>query len=90
MLKIFQINGNSLFPLFEDKSLVLCLKSKNFKTGDIAVFTHQTHGFMIKKIDHIKNDKYYMLGTSADSIDSRDFGYVEKNELKYRVLFKIF
>ncbi len=89
MLKIFQVDGDSLFPLFEDKNLLLCIKVKNPKVGDVVVFMHKNYGFMIKKIDHIKNGAYFVLGTSSDSKDSRDFGYVKKEDIKYKVLFKI-
>ena len=45
---------------------------------------------MIKQITKIENKKYYVEGTSSFSIDSRNFGYLDKKELLYKVLFKIF
>ncbi len=89
MLKIFQIEGNSLFPLFEDKNLVLCIKTKKPKVGDIVVFTHDTYGLMIKQVKTIKDNQYYLIGTNPDSIDSRIFGFVDKQNIKYKALFKL-
>ncbi len=90
MLKIFKIQGDSLFPLFKDKDLVLCLKTKNPKVKDTVVFYQKQHGIMIKQVQNIKNNQCFLIGTNPDSIDSRDFGYIDAKDIKYKVLFKLF
>ncbi len=89
MIKIFKIKGDSLFPLFKDKNLVLCIKTKKPKLNDIVVFSHKKYGLMIKQVKKIQNNQYYLIGTSPDSIDSRTFGLIEQKNIKYKVLFKI-
>lgn len=90
MLKIFKIKGDSLFPLFKDNQLVLATKIFKPKIGDIVVFYHKNHGLMIKQIQKIQNDNFFLVGTVPNSIDSRNFGFIPKKDIKYKVLCKIF
>jgi type IV secretory pathway protease TraF len=43
---------------------------------------------MIKQIKAIEENGYFVQGTDAFSIDSRDFGVIPKDSIKYKVLFK--
>ena len=43
---------------------------------------------MIKQIKSIDKKAYFLQGTDAFSIDSRDFGMIDKKDIKYKVLFK--
>lgn len=91
MLKLFKIEGNSLHPLVKDGEVVLCFKLFFFntiKTNDIVLFNHKTLGFMIKQVVAVNRNSYFLKGTDAFSVDSRNFGEVQKKELLYRVLFK--
>lgn len=89
MLKIFRIRGDSLFPLFKNNELVIATKFFSLKLRDIVVFQEKKHGLMIKQIQNIKNDTFFLTGTLPSSIDSRNFGYIPKKDIKYKVLFKI-
>ncbi len=92
MLKVFKIKGNSLFPLYKNSQLVLGLHVRfcKLKPKDIVVFKHQNHPLMIKQIQNIQEDKYFLIGTSIDSVDSKTFGLVDKKDISYKILFKIF
>lgn len=96
MIKLFKISGDSLYPIYKNKDIVLSLSLKiiKLKVNDIVVFKHKNHGLMIKKIQEIsiKNNQkfYYLVGTNASSIDSRNFGYIPENNITNKVLFKIF
>lgn len=91
MLRLFRIRGDSLFPLFKDKSLVLAINRRFFKLkkDDVVVFFQKEYGLMIKKIQTIQNDRYFLVGTSTDSIDSKIFGEIPKKDIRYKVLFAI-
>ena len=95
MIKLFKVSGDSLYPIFKNKDIVLSLSPKfiNLKINDIVVFKHKDYGLMIKQIQQISiinNIKYYyVIGTNASSIDSRNFGYIEENNITYKVVFKI-
>ena len=96
MIKLFKISGDSLYPIYKNKDIVLSLSLKitKLKVNDIVVFKHKNYGLMIKKIQEIsiKNNQkfYYLVGTNASSIDSRNFGYIPENNITNKVLFKIF
>lgn len=90
MLKLFKIEGFSLFPLLKEREVVLCVKLYTFskiKINDIVVFKHKNNGRMIKKVKKINENGYFVQGENPDSIDSRNFGELEKKELLYKVIF---
>ncbi|MBL4729828.1 MAG: S26 family signal peptidase [Sulfurimonas sp.] len=92
MLKIFKIKGNSLYPLYLDGQLVVCIKVYKFyklKTNNVIVFSKEGYGQMIKRIEKIVDDKYFVQGTGIDSIDSRDFGLVALEDISYKVIYKV-
>jgi phage repressor protein C with HTH and peptisase S24 domain len=91
MLKLLKISGDSLYPFYKNGQRVLCRKvflSTPIYIDDAVVFEKESYGLMIKKVKKIKNKSYFVEGTNPYSIDSRDFGYLDAKELKYKVLFK--
>ena len=92
MLKFFKITGDSLYPSYKDGQRVLCTKitkKSSLYIYDTVIFEKEPYGLMIKKITFINIDKYYVEGSSFDSIDSRNFGYLNKKDIKYKIIFKI-
>lgn len=91
MLKIFKVKGDSLYPLLKNNQLVFTIDVKFFKLkpSDIVVFSQKKYELMVKQIQKIENEKYFLTGTVAHSIDSRSFGFVHKKDIKYKVVFKI-
>ncbi|PHS32263.1 MAG: hypothetical protein COA92_07075 [Sulfurovum sp.] len=91
MLQIFKISGDSLYPFYKDGQRVVCrkiFKSTKVNIDDTVVFEKDNYGAMIKKVKFIENNAYFVEGTDPYSIDSKDFGALSKQELKYKVLFK--
>lgn len=91
MLQLFRISGNSLYPSFKDGQRVLCRKvfqNTKIKVNDTVVFEKEDYGIMIKQVTSVEANNYYVKGTDPMSIDSRNFGSLELNEIKYKVLFK--
>ncbi|MCV6607970.1 MAG: S24/S26 family peptidase [Campylobacterales bacterium] len=87
--KIFQIQGNSLFPDLKEKERILCIKNFFFiplKVGDFVVFEKEKYGLMIKKISKIQNNQLFLLGTDSSSVDSRVFGLIPKDEILYKAI----
>lgn len=92
MLRLFKISGNSLFPLYKDGERVLCrkvFKNTKIKVDDTVVFEKNSYGMMIKQVRHVDNKRYFVEGTEPMSIDSRNFGTLLQEEIKYKVLFKV-
>ena len=91
MLQLFKISGNSLYPLYKNGQRVLCRKvfpSTNIKVNDTVVFEKAHYGMMIKQVTSIEKNQYFVEGTDPMSIDSRNFGSLKLDEIKYKVLFK--
>ena len=92
MIKLFKIKGDSLFPLFKENEIVFGLSTTfcKLKEGDTVVFVQKNYGLMVKQIKQIDNDNFFLIGTSPSSIDSRNFGFISKQDIFYKILFKIF
>lgn len=89
MLKLFKIQGNSLFPFYKDGQRVLCVKVFGFSKlniNDIVVFHKNNYGYMIKEIKSVDKDGFFVQGTDSLSIDSRNFGAIKKHEILYKVI----
>lgn len=89
MFKILEIEGDSMYPLLKDKEKVVCIKPLlPLSTGDIVVFRHETEGLMIKQLTKVDENGFYVQGTTAYSVDSSIFGYLKKEDILYKMLFK--
>ena len=91
MLQLFKITGNSLYPLFKNGQRVVCRKvfpNTKIKVNDTIVFEKENFGLMIKQVKYVNNNGYFVEGTDPMSIDSRNFGSLKLDEIKYKVLFK--
>ena len=87
MIKLFKVEGNSLYPHLKDGERIACFKVfafTNIKIDDIVVFSKPPHGLMIKKVKSIKDNRYFVQGTDPMSIDSRDFGMINRIDIKYK------
>ena len=91
MLQLFKISGDSLYPFYKNGERVVCRKvfrGTHINTDDTVVFEKDNYGMMIKKVTSIEKNAYFVEGTDPYSIDSRNFGSLEKEAIKYKVLFK--
>lgn len=89
MLRLFKISGDSLYPLLKNGQRVICRKvwkSTSIHEDDIVIFDKNPHGLMIKKIKRVQQKTYHVEGTDALSIDSRNFGLLQHDEIQYKVL----
>ncbi len=87
MIKIFKVEGNSLYPYLKEGQRVVCFKVFRFSKiniGDVVVFSKPPYGLMIKKVKNIKNNCFFVQGTDPMSIDSRNFGYITQDDIQYR------
>ena len=91
MLQLFKISGDSLYPFYKNGERVVCRKvfhGTSINIDDTVVFEKENYGMMIKKVTSIQKDAYFVEGTDPFSIDSRNFGSLERTAIKYKVLFK--
>jgi len=60
-----------------------------FKQGDAIVFRHPVHGIMIKNIKQVESDKILVEGLHPNSIDSRQFGLIDRGIVIGKVIWHI-
>ena len=92
MISVLKVTGESLYPLYKEGDFVIISKIpfvlNRLKIGDIIVFKHSLHGTMIKQIKEINNegDKLQVIGRHGNSVDSRQFGEIDKASIIGKVV----
>lgn len=61
-------------------------KNTKVRIGDFVVFYKSEYGLMVKQVSNIIEGKFYVQGTDAYSIDSRNFGLIDSQSLRYKVV----
>lgn len=90
MFKLFRVDGFSLYPFLKEGEVLLCFKLFSFSTvklKDTVIFKHENNGSMIKRVKKINEKGYFVEGENSYSVDSRDFGELEKKDLLYKAIF---
>ena len=95
MLRVLRISGHSLTPEYQPGDFVLISKIpwlfSRPHPGDVVAFHHSAFGLLIKQISAYdpRLHQVTVLGTHADSVDSREFGPVSLPQVLGKVLWHI-
>ena len=91
MLKFIKVTGSSLYPEYKegDYVMVITVPFLPFKKGDAIVFRQPEYGVMIKHIKEVDSDKILVTGTHPHSIDSRQFGPIDRVNVIGKVVWHI-
>ena len=94
MLRMLKITGDSLAPDYQEGDFVLISKIPFLFSppapGDVVAFQQPGYGLLIKRIQLINPDiSLNVIGTHAESIDSRVFGPVKRHHLLGKVIWHI-
>ena len=91
MIRLIKVTGDSLSPSYKEGDYVMLITVPffSFKAGDTIVFRHPEYGTMIKNIDFVDSDKIFVVGTHPRSIDSRQFGPIERGDVIGKVIWHI-
>jgi len=91
MLKFIKVTGSSLYPEYKegDYVMVITVPFLPFKKGDTIVFQQSEYGVMIKHIEKIDSDKILVTGTHPNSVDSRQFGPIDRINVIGKVVWHI-
>lgn len=88
MIYIRRVKGASMVPTLVEKDIVVAIKRKNYRKGDIVIADINSHE-VVKRISGIFDNKYRLIGDNREySTDSRSWGLLSKNELKGKVIYK--
>ncbi len=90
----FTIRGHSMEPTFRHGSRVLASSIPYIisppKVGDIVIVKKKTETLFVKRIQKVQKDRYFLIGDNpTDSLDSRQFGWVEKKDIIGKVIFAL-
>jgi phage repressor protein C with HTH and peptisase S24 domain len=87
MFIIRRIVGGSMLPYLTPGKIVFGWHPSRLKIGDVVILFHDGLE-KIKRIDRIDGDKLYVLGDNPlDSTDSRQFGFIDRNQVLARVVW---
>jgi phage repressor protein C with HTH and peptisase S24 domain len=91
MLKFIKVTGSSLYPEYKegDYVMVITVPFSPFKRGDTIVFRQSEYGVMIKNIEKVDSDKILVAGNHPNSVDSRQFGPIDRVDVIGKVVWHI-
>ena len=89
MFRFLRIQGESMTPEYQDGDFVLIMRVRRPKAGQVIVFHNQLYGTLIKRIEKITEEGIYVVGTGANSLDSRRLGPVRPERVQGKVIWHI-
>jgi nickel-type superoxide dismutase maturation protease len=93
LLSKYKISGHSMAPKIKNQDSVLASGIYYWffspKINDVVVFSYKNNN-LVKRIAGIKNGKYFLQGDNKnDSLDSRKFGFILRNQILGKVIYKL-
>jgi len=59
------------------------------KKGDVVIFERNKKNY-IKRIKYVKGNEFFLAGDNEkDSLDSRKFGLINRDQIKGKIIFKL-
>lgn len=91
LLRKFKILGHSMEPTIGNGKVILISNIPYLfsepKAKEVVAFNYQGK-ILIKRIVKISSDKYSVQGDNLkDSLDSRSFGFISKNDILGKVIY---
>lgn len=87
-MRLMRVKGQSMVPRLMPGDFVVIAKWLPIRKGSLIIFKKPGYGKMIKEVIS-KDVGYEVRGSHQNSVDSRTFGPVSKQEIIGRVLFSI-
>ena len=93
MLRLIKVTGDSLYPEYQNGDFVITSKIPvlfgSLSAGDVVVFIRQPYGLLIKRIERVDDaeKRFFVLGTQLNSVDSREFGWIDRRDILGKVLY---
>src|SRR5258708_39048044 len=76
MFMLRRVEGLSMTPNYPHGKIVLAIKRKKPKVGDVVIANHHNLEHL-KRVSQINDGKLFLLGDNADeSTDSRHYGWL--------------
>lgn len=83
-----EVSGHSMMPVLPPGTLVIGLRwYRKLKPGNIVIFCHEGKE-KIKRMQDQNDTQVYVVGDyKIASTDSRQFGWIDKDEVRARVIW---
>jgi len=82
-----RVLGDSMVPTLVPGMVVLGIRTKKVRPGDVVVFWHEGRD-KIKRVKDVQYNKVFLEGDNPmQSTDSRDFGWLELETILARVVW---
>ena len=93
IFSVAQVEGNSMKPTLKENEIIVYYDNhkylSSFMVGDI-ILIRRDNKVLIKRIHSIKKEGYEVYGDNLkESVDSRNFGLIERSKIEGTYLFKI-
>lgn len=92
--RIVSVNGQSMYPTYDDKELHLMLNTNQINDGDIVIIdvkdTQLPADYIIKRFyeDKSTDNLIWVEGDNKEnSLDSRSFGKLKRERIMGKILF---
>lgn len=94
MIRFFRVKGQSMLPLLAESDLALASNwywlTGPLKPGDLVVFRHALYGTLVKQVDRLLPEgRLTVRGTRAVSLDSQEFGPIERSAVLGKVVWRV-
>ena len=95
MFKVLKVSENSLSPVYQEGDYVVIstipLLFGAPRRGDVIVFRHAVYGTLIKMVEAVARGgaELSVVGTHPDSVDSRRFGPISRQDVVGKVIWHI-
>lgn len=86
-VKIRKVAGNSMYPSIVNNSIAMFFAKKNYQKDEIVLLTINGKEY-IKKINDINNNgKYSFISEDFYGLDSRVWGYLDRDVIMAKYIF---
>lgn len=95
LFKVMRVSGGSLYPRYRDGDYVfvsaLPILLHGIRPGDVVIYDHPLKGRRIKIVERLEEGgkAVFLVGTTVDSEDSRNFGAVPRGLVKAKVIGRV-
>lgn len=82
-----RVKGGSMLPALKEGQIILGINCIKYNPGDIVMLSHRGIE-KVKRVKKIVEGMVYLIGDNpSSSLDSRDFGYVDRSCIYARVIW---
>lgn len=83
-----RVLGNSMVPTLSTGDFLLVRQTRTLKIGDLVVIVQGENNLIKRVVDENRNQVWLSGDNLRESNDSRNFGWVDKNQIIGKVILR--